>query len=173
MFSWDASPTDGYWTGRRDDLPAPANPQAWNPGDGYGLGEQWAPAMFELYRKLDGDSATPAVKRAARDLAIRLPLAANARIPGADATITQMAQQIEAADHNLAGWRYPDGLHRKVIYNTFCRRRIPGFPPLPVGVDDSRGGGAGADDGDDDNSQDKFWRESDRNHRDIWTRRAA
>ena len=70
-------------------------------------GERWASALFEIYRKLGGDSGYPGVRSAARDLIIRLHLQANAAVP-ASPTTTQMAQQVEAADGNLGRMEVPE-----------------------------------------------------------------
>jgi hypothetical protein len=172
MFSWNANPTDSS-AGRRYDLAA-ANEQAWAAGGGYDKGALWCSTMFELYRKLGGDSARAARKAAARDLAIRLHLVANAHVPKEDATITQMAQKIEAADWNLGGWRYPNGLHRNVIHDTFSSRHVSAYaaPPVDVYIDDGRRGGYGSASG-----QDLFgevlWKESHGDAADVWVRRVA
>jgi hypothetical protein len=146
MFSWNDNRADRPSGRRRYNWPAPPDSTVWDAGGGYDKGQQWASAMFELYRKLGGDSAQAPVSQAARDLVIRLHLVANGMIPGVHATITQMAQQIEAADTNLAGWRYANDLHLKVIYDTFVRRHVKEYDPLPVDVyiDDGRGGGYGS-----------------------------
>jgi hypothetical protein len=65
-------------------------------------------------------------------------------VPANGATATQMAQQLEAADNNLAGWNsLANGLHRKVIYDSFQRRNLAGYPAKAVDVyiDDGRNGG--------------------------------
>ena len=174
MFSWNWNPIDFPGRSRCYNLAAPPNTGDWSVGSGYRLAELWSSATFELYRKLGGDAADPAVKRAARDLSIRLHLMAHANIPGSGATVTQAAQQFEAADTGLAPWRYANGLHLKVIYDTFLRRKVPGYTPKPVDVyvDDGRGGGYGADDGNDDNFQNTLWRDDFTDTKDIWIRRA-
>ncbi len=146
MFSWDANKTDHPAARRRYDWPALSDSKGWDHGGGYDKGEQWASAMFELYRKLGGDSAKAAVRHAARDIVIRTHLVANGMIPKANAAITQMAQQIEAADTHLAAWRYADSLHVKVIRDTFRRRHVLAYDALPVDVyiDDGRQGGYGS-----------------------------
>jgi zinc metalloprotease ZmpB len=174
LFSWNFNPIDVPNKARHYDHRAPANTGVWQQGGGYDKGALWASAMFELYRKLGGDSPDPATRRKGRDLAIRLHVVANGSIPSADATVTQMAQQIEAADTALAGWRYANGLHLKVIYDTFARRKVDGYDPRPVDVyvDDGRHGGYGAADGNDDDFQNVLWLENYRDARDIWVRRA-
>jgi len=174
MFSWNWNPIDFPGRSRCYNLAAPPNTGDWSVGSGYRLAELWSSATFELYRKLGGDAADPAVKRAARDLSIRLHLMAHANIPGSGATVTQAAQQFEAADTGLAPWRYANGLHLKVIYDTFLRRKVPGYTPKPVDVyvDDGRGGGYGADDGNDDNFQNTLWRDDFTDTKEIWIRRA-
>jgi zinc metalloprotease ZmpB len=65
-------------------------------------------------------------------------------VPASSATPAQMAQQLEAADNNLGGWRaLVNGLHRKVIYDAFQRRNLTGYPAkaVDVYVDDGRNGG--------------------------------
>ncbi len=133
----------------------------WDQMDAYERGEVWSAALFEIYRKLGGDSKQAPIKSAARDLIIRLHLMANygvppqnvTGLPGMADTATLMAQQILGADSNLAGWldaggqrRYPNGLHYKVIFDAFSRRALPGFvpPPIDVYIDDGRHGGYGS-----------------------------
>lgn len=149
MMSWDSEMGAGSWMGRRYDRtwlfdgPEYAAAVA---SDNHTAGELWASTMLELYRKLGGDSAYPGTKAAARDLALRLHLMANFHVPTHAATAQQMGTEIEAADHNLAGWRYANGLHRKVIYDTFRRRHLAGHPDLAVDVyiNDGRRGGYGS-----------------------------
>ncbi|HKE11802.1 MAG TPA: hypothetical protein VKE73_09530 [Myxococcota bacterium] len=174
MFSWNFNPTDFPGRGRRYDLPAPAGADKWSQGTGYQLAELWSSATFELYRKLGGDARMQAIKLHARNLAIRLHLMAHAKIPGSNATITQAAQEIEAADSGLAPWWPANGLHVKVIHDTFTRRRVPGFAARTVDVylDDGRRGGYGAADGNDDDFQNILWLENHRGTTDIWTRLA-
>jgi hypothetical protein len=177
MFSWNWNPINDPGRARHYDQHAPPNQAAWNPGLGYKLAELWASATFELYRKLGGDSTNPVVKRRARDLAIRLHLMAHAKIPGSGATVTQTAQEIEAADGGLTPWNPVNGLHVKVINDTFARRNVPGFGPKPVDVfvNDGRQGGYGAEagsNGGDDNFENVLWLEDHRSSPDIWTRLA-
>lgn len=175
MFSWNANASDSA-AGRRYDLPAPSDEGGWQRKEdgGYERGALWCSATFELYRKLGGDSARPDRKAAARDLAIRLHIVANAHVPKEDATVTQMAQKIEAADWNLGAWRYPDGLHRKVIHDTFSRWRVPGFaaPPVDVYVDDGRRGGYGSTSGHDLFTE-VLWKEDHGDAPDVWVRTVA
>jgi len=174
MFSWNFNPTDFPGRGRRYDLPAPAAAGEWSQGTGYQLAPLWSSATFELYRKLGGDSPTQAVKLGARNLAIRLHLMAHAKIPGSNATVTQAAQEIEAADGDVAPWWPANGLHVKVIHDTFTRRRVPGFAAktVDVYVDDGRRGGYGAVDGNDDDFQNILWLKDHRKTTEIWTRLA-
>lgn len=149
MFSWNSNPTDGSQPARTYALPHRFDGPEWAAANAYGRAAIWCSAMFELYRKLGGDSTRRATKAAARDLIIRLHLAANFGIPASGATLTQVVQQLEAADASLGGWRYADGLHVKVIRHTFARRGAPGytFPPVDVYLYDGREGGYGAPDG--------------------------
>jgi hypothetical protein len=147
MMSWDANTTDHSWPGRRYDVNWQYGDTNYNAStDNHYHGQFWCATTFELYRKLGGDSQYSSVKSAARDLAIRLHLMANFNVPASNSTSSQMAQQMEAADRNLGGWRYANGLHRKVIYDTFRRRNVPNFPALPVDVyiNDGRNGGYGS-----------------------------
>lgn len=143
----------------------------WAQGDAYVRGALWCATMFELYRKLGGDSAFAATRLAARDLVLRLHLEANRFVPRMDTvddqnsgmTAAKMAEQIWAADNRLglAGWRYPDGLHLKVIYDTFRKRGLgltsvnppqgyPGTMPVDLFVFDGRPeGGYGSGRGND------------------------
>jgi hypothetical protein len=179
MFSWNFNPIDFPPNefpdrARRYDLKAPLNTGEWSVGSGYDLAQLWSSATFELYRKLGGDAVDPAVKRRAKDLSIRLHLMAHAKIHGSGATIRETAQEIEAADVALAPWRYANGLHLKVIHDTFLRRKVDGYTPKPVDVyvDDGRGGGYGAANGDDDNFQNTLWRDNFTDTKDIWVRLA-
>jgi len=173
MMSWDSEMGLGSWPGRRYDL-------AWlfdGPeyaacgGENHCAGQLWCTTMFELYRKLGGDSGYSGVKQKGRDLAIRLHLQANFLVPTVGCTATQMAQQVEAADSNLGGWRsLANGLHKKVIYDTFRRRHLTGFADLAVDVyvNDGREGGYGSLSGNDLFGEtlwlDNFWETQD-----IWT----
>lgn len=124
------------------------------------LGELWASSVFELYRLLGGDSMSLARRRAGRDLMLKLHLEANSKVPVSGATPAQMAQQIEAADASLGGWRgLADKLHTKVIYDVFERRKVPGYSAKTVDlyVDDGRDGGY--------SWQDHFWKT-----KDVWVR---
>jgi hypothetical protein len=123
-------------------------------------GERWASTLFEIYRSLGGDSHRLAVRQFARDLVLKLHLDANEVVPASGATATQMAQQLEAADENLAGWRsLAGGLHRKVIVDAFQRRHLSGYAPKSVDVyiDDGRNGAY-------------EWLENYWETRDIWVR---
>jgi hypothetical protein len=173
MFSWNWNEVDYPGRARRYDLLAPPNQADWTSKTGYDLAQLWSSAAFELYRKLGGDAADPAVKRAAKDLAIRLHLMGHAKIPASGTTIRQIAQEIEAADSGLAPWRYVNGLHVKVIQETFARRKVPGYAAKPVDVyiDDGRGGGYGAADRNDDNFQNTLWQDNFADTKDIWVKR--
>ncbi len=174
MFSWDANPVDGFWEGRRYDSPLMLSGAAFEELGGYEKGEVWCSTMFELYRKLGGDSRRAARRAAARDLAIRLHLVANSGVPEEEASITQMAQGIGEADANLGGWRYPDRLHLKVIDATFTRRAVPSYEPpsVDVYVDDGRGGGYGSASGDDAFGE-TLWKENHGDAPDVWIRAVA
>jgi zinc metalloprotease ZmpB len=169
MFSWNANPSDGS-QGRLYKLAA-ASVTAWGDGGGYEKGALWCSTMFELYRKLGGDSAQAGRKAAARDLAIRLHIVANAHVPKNDATVTQMGQEIEAADWKLGGWRYPNGLHHKVIHDTFSARHVREYsaPRVDVYIDDGRSGGYGSASGND-LFEETLWKERHDDARDVWVR---
>lgn len=171
MMSWDANPTDGFWTGRRYDVPWLFDGPEFAAANGHNRGQLWCATMFELYRKLGGDSGYTGVKRAARDLAIRLHLMANFNVPTSGASASQMGQQVEAADTNLTGWRYANGLHKKVIYDTFRRRHLPGYTDLGVDVyiNDGREGGYGSASGNDLFTE-QLWDENYWDTQDIWVR---
>ena len=188
MMSWDSEMGSGSWLGRRYDInnlfdgpeytganhtwmfEYPLGSGNWYL-DNHLTGQLWCATMFELYRKLGGDSAYDWVRLAAKDLAIRLHLMANSNVPASDASAAQMGQQIEAADGNLGGWRYPNGLHKKVIYDTFCRRHLSGYPEKPVDVyiNDGRIGGYGSLSGSDAFNEilfmDNYW-----STQDLWVR---
>ena len=170
MFSWNWNPVNYPGRARRYDLLATPNAGDWTSKTGYDLAQLWSSAAFELYRKLGGDAADRTVKRAAKDLAIRLHLMGHATILASGPHIRQIAQGIEAADTGLAPWRYPNGLHLKVIQDTFVRRKVPGYvaKTVDVFIDDGRGGGYGAADGNDDDFQNTLWRDNFTNTKDIW-----
>jgi hypothetical protein len=174
MFSWDANPVDGFWEGRRYDRAMMLSGPAFENLGGYERGEVWCSTMFELYRKLGGDSSRAARRAAARDLAIRLHLVANGGVPKEETSITQMAHAIGEADADLGGWRYPDRLHQKVIDATFIRRAVPSYSALPVDVyvDDGRAGGYGSADGLD-AFADRLWKENHGDAPDVWVRGVA
>jgi len=142
--------------------------QHWQAGGPYEKGQLWCATMFEAYRKLGGDSRLAEVRDGARDLAIRLFTAALTKIPvetpvGAPSE-TVLAAAIEEADAELDGFGWANGLHRKVLRDTFGRRGVTGCRPqdplqqVDVYIDDGRSGGYGSDDG-----QDRFdqtlWKE--------------
>ncbi|KAK6523089.1 hypothetical protein TWF694_005987 [Orbilia ellipsospora] len=170
MMSWDAR---GGWGGRRYDLAYGFDdPRYANEIENHTTGALWASVMFELYRKLGGDSIYSGVKAFARDLAIRLHLMANFLVPASNATATQMAQQIEAADGNLLGWNgLAEKLHYKVIYDTFSRRKLIGYPNLAVDVyiNDGRDGGYGSSSKKDLFSE-TLWQDNYWSTQDIWVR---
>ena len=175
MFSWDANPTDAFWPGRRYDSALPLFGPAWEScGGGYQKGEVWCSAMFELYRKLGGDSSAPGRRAAARDLAIRIHVVANGGVPAAEATVSQVAHEVEAADASLGGWRFPDALHRKVIYDTFHGRAVEGYAPLAVDlyVDDGRSGGYGSSSGNN-GFQEVLWMDDQGQAPDVWVSTTA
>jgi zinc metalloprotease ZmpB len=172
MMSWDANPTDNFWPGRRYDVTYNFDdPQYTSQPDNHIRGELWCTTMFELYRELGGDSAYLGVKHAARDLIIRLHLMANFNVPTSGATAAQMGQQVEAADSNLGGWRYANGLHKKVIYDTFRRRHLSGYPDKAVDVyiNDGREGGYGSPSGND-LFNENLWDENYWDTQDIWVK---
>jgi zinc metalloprotease ZmpB len=152
MMSWDSEMGTGSWAGRRYDVNWHfTDAQYTGSSDNHTRGQLWCASMFEIYRKLGGDSVYSWVKSSAKDLTIRLHLMANFNVPASNSSATQMAQQVEAADSNLAGWRYPKGLHRKVIYDVFRRRLLSMFPDLTtdVYINDGRMGGYGSVSGND------------------------
>ncbi|KAI9771881.1 MAG: hypothetical protein M1840_001651 [Geoglossum simile] len=170
MMSWDAR---GGWPGRRYDRTFNFNdPEYTNQTDKHLTGELWCTTMFELFRKLGGDSIYTGVRYLARDLAIWLHLKANFLVPQMNATASQMGQQIEAADGNLSGWRgLADKLHQKVIYDTFRRRHLTGYPNkmVDVYINDGREGGYGST-SQNDLFTEKLWLESYWDTRDIWVK---
>lgn len=176
MMSWDANTTDHTWSGRRYDVDWLFDgPEYTGTSDNHIAGQLWCATMFELYRKLGGDSHYAGVRRLARDLAIRLHLQANPNVPASGATAQQMGQQVEAADDDLSGWRgLADGLHKKVIYDTFRRRHLSGYPQktVDVYVDDGRHGGYGSASGNDLFGE-KLWDENYWNTQDIWVKPSA
>ena len=174
MFSWNRNPVNFPDVARRYDLTAPTNVGDWTSKTGYDRAQLWSSAAFELYRKLGGDAAASTVKREARNLAIRLHIMGHAKILASGAPIRDIAQEIEAADMGLAPWRYANGLHLKVIFDTFLRRKVPGYvaKPVDVFIDDGRGGGYGAADRNDDNFQQTLWLDNFTDTKDIWVKRA-
>ncbi|MFM0557909.1 hypothetical protein P0D69_44350 [Paraburkholderia sediminicola] len=143
MMSWDAEMGTGSWPGRRYDVHWLFDgPEYTGAGDNHTAGQLWCATMFELYRKFGGDSMYSGTK----NLALRLHLMANFNVPTQNSTALQMGQQIEAADGNLNGWRYANGLHKKVIYDTFRKRHLGGYPDLAtdVFINDGRHGGYGS-----------------------------
>jgi hypothetical protein len=149
MMSWDSEWGLGSWLGRHYDVawlfdgPEYSNALV---TDNHTAGQLWCATMFELYRKLGGDSIYSGTMAGARDLALRLHIMANFNVPQRGATAQQMGQQIEAADNNLGGWRLANGLHRKVIYDTFRRRHLAGYPAnaVDVYINDGREGNYGS-----------------------------
>ncbi len=149
MMSWDSEMGTGSWLGRRYDVAWLFDGSEYASAiatDNHTAGQLWCATMFELYRKLGGDSVYAGTKEAARDLALRLHLMANFNVPAIGATAQQMGQQIEAADSHLGGWRYADGLHKKVIYDTFRRRHLTTYSDKAVDVyiNDGREGNYGS-----------------------------
>jgi zinc metalloprotease ZmpB len=174
MFSWNANPTDHVRPPRTYDHATRFDGPEWADlvatGSAYQRAAVWCSVMFELYRKLGGDAADPATKAAARDLVIRLHLVANAHVPAQEPTLAQLADQLETADTTLDGWRPANGLHVKVIRDTFARRGTPGhpLPAIDVYVFDGREGGYGTADG-----LDAFgavlWKADFEDTPDVWT----
>ena len=149
MMSWDSEMGAGSWSGRHYDIAWLFDGSEYASAvatDNHTAGQLWCATMFELYRKLGGDSVYAGTKEAARDLALRLHLMANFNVPASGATAQQMGQQIEVADSSLGGWRYADGLHKKVIYDTFRRRHLAGYTDkaVDVYVNDGREGNYGS-----------------------------
>jgi hypothetical protein len=185
MFSWDASPFGSpaaFWPGRRYDIDwlfdGPEYTSWYNHKDQNGrydgmhmTGQLWCATIFELYRKLGGDSNDEQIRSATKNLILRLHLMANFTIPTINAKAYEVAQQIEAADNNLGNWRYPNGIHRKVIYDTFSRRHLEQFPPreIDVYIDDGRNGGYGSVSGQDLFSE-KLWKGDYWDTKDIWSK---
>jgi zinc metalloprotease ZmpB len=173
MFSWDASPFGaGPWPGRRYDINWYFDGPEYTSNIGkHNKGQFWCATIFELYRKLGGDSKSKAIRKPARDLTLRFHLMANFNITTINAEAYQAALEIEAADNNLSGWKYPNGIHRKVIYDLFSRRHLDQFPPQEVDIyiDDGRNGGYRSL-----SSQDQFteglWKEEYWDTQDIWNK---
>ncbi len=174
MMSWDSEMGTGSWPGRRYDVTwlfdgtEYANAIA---SDNHIAGQLWCATMFELYRKLGGDSVYSGTKAAGRDLLLRLHLQANFNVPASGATAAQMGQQIEAADSNLSGWRYANGLHKKVVYDTFRRRHLNGYSDKAVDVyiNDGRQGGYGSLTGND-LFNERLWLDGWWETQDIWVK---
>lgn len=126
----------------------------WTAGGPYEKGQLWCATMFEAYRKLGGDSRVAEVRDGARDLAIRLFTAALTKIPietpVSTPTEAVLAAAIEQADAELAGFWPANGLHRKVLRDTFGRRGVTGYRPqdaaqqVDVYINDGRKGGYGS-----------------------------
>jgi len=171
MMSYDGNTTDSFpWNGRRYDITWLFDGAEFAGANGHNRGQLWCATMYELYRKLGGDSSRrPGVKKDARDLTIRLHLMANFHVARSGATATDMGQEIEAADGNLGGWRYANGLHKKVIYDTFSRRHLPNYPDrlVDVYINDGRDGGYGSPSGNDLFTE-NLWDENYWNTQDIW-----
>ena len=176
MMSWDANPTDNFWPGRRYDMNWLFDGPEFTGANGHNRGQLWCAVNFELYRKLGGDSLWyPSVKLGARDLMIRLHLMANFNVPSSGATATQVAQQIEAADSNLGGWRgLAKGLHKKLIYDTYRRRHLPSYPNkgVDVYINDGREGGYGSLSGND-LFNEVLWQDNYWVTQDIWVKPTA
>ncbi len=140
----------------------------WNAGAQYEKGAIWAATLFEAYRKLGGDSTQPAIREAARDLALRLFTDALHQLPleveAASPSETVLAAALNVADASLDGWWPANSLHRKVLADTFARRDCTGYRPQDPGngvdvyIADGRAGGYGSDDGQDHFEQ-NLWKE--------------
>ena len=139
----------------------------WNAGALYEKGALWCTTLFEAYRKLGGDSTQPEIREAARALAIRLFTDALTKLPVETEVATSetvLAAAIESADAELDGWWPANGLHRKVLADTFGRRDCTGYRPQDPGhevdvyIADGRAGGYGSDDGQDHFDQ-NLWKE--------------
>src|SRR5918992_2012237 len=97
---------------------------------------------------------------------------ANFNVPRVGTTARQMGEQVQAADENLSGWRnLANGLHKKVIYDTFRRRHLDGYPDraVDVYVNDGREGGYGSASGNDLFTE-NLWDENYWDTQDIWVR---
>jgi hypothetical protein len=172
MMSWDSEMGTGSWPGRRYDVTWLFDgPEYTSSGDNHTTGQLWCATMFELYRTLGGDSVYSGTKAAAVALSLRLHLMANFMVPTHTGTAQQMGQQVEAADHALNGWEYANGLHRKVIYDTFRRRHLAGYPNLAVDlfIDDGRAGGYGSTSGNDAFNE-QLWQDAWWDTQDLWVR---
>lgn len=169
---------------RRYSVPWKFGGPEWNAGAQYEKGALWCTTLFEAYRKLGGDSSQPNVREAARNLAIRLFTDALTKLPleteVGTPSETVLAAAIESADAELDGWWPANGLHRKVLADTFARRDCTGYRPqdpnhrVDVYIADGRAGGYGSDDGQDHFEQD-LWKED---HgaglgKDLWARPTA
>ncbi len=145
-YPWDANIQDKFWSGAYYN-------RTWDFTKNFGtshddMGDLWASVMFEIYRKFGGDSSWLSERHIARDLAIKLHLDAHPNVQTSSATPTQMAQEIEKADKSLKGWQgHKEGLHTKVIYDTFHFRALMGFKEnltpasnVDVYIDDGRKG---------------------------------
>lgn len=140
----------------------------WQQGGPYKKGQLWCATLFEAYRKLGGDSRLAEVRDGARDLGIRLFTAALSKLPvetpAGPQSETVLAAAIEQADAELDGFCWANGLHRKVLRDTFGRRNVAGYRPedppneIDVYIDDGRSGGYGSDDGQDRFDQ-SLWKE--------------
>ena len=153
----------------------------WNAGAQYEKGSIWCTTLFEAYRKLGGDSKQADVRAAARALAIRLFTDALTKLPVETEVATSetvLAAAIESADAELDGWWPANGLHRKVLADTFARRDCAGYRPQDPGravdvyIADGRAGSYGSDDGQDHFDQ-NLWKED---HgaglgKDLWAKR--
>lgn len=173
MFSWDAAPFGaGPWPGRKYNMNWYFDSHEYtSEGDNHITGQLWCATIFELYRKLGGDSKSKAIRQSARDITLRLHLMANFNIPTINAKAFQAALEIEAANNNLAGWKYPNGIHRKVIYDVFSRRHLDQFTPKEVDIyiDDGRNGGYGSMSGQDQFTE-SLWKEEYWDTQDIWNK---
>jgi hypothetical protein len=167
---------------RQYSVTSPFGGSEWISGAQYQKGAIWCATLFEAYRKLGGDSQQPEVRAAARDLAIRLFTDALTKLPvetEVDApSETVLASAIIGADAELDGWWPANGLHRKVLADTFARRHCTGYRPQDPGngvdvyISDGRAGGYGSEDGQDHFEQ-NLWKED---HgaglgKDLWARR--
>jgi len=165
---------------RRHDVEWKFGGPQWIAGGRYEKGTLWCTTLFEAYRKLGGDSQQPAVRAVARGLAIRLFTDALTKLPvemEVPTSETILAAAIVSADAELDGWWPANGLHRKVLADTFALRHCAGYRPQDPGngvdvyIADGRAGGYGSDDGQDHFDQ-KLWKED---HsaglgKDLWAR---
>lgn len=171
VLSWDANATDAFWPGRRYDVEWTFDGPEYGSAGGHARGQAWCALMFEIYHKLGGDSTDRATRAMARDWVIRIHLLAHREAPTRP-TLGQMGMALLGAADAMAPWRHGGGTARKVMLDTFARRRLPGFAPPEVDlfVDDERRGGYGSLDATDAFDA-RLWRDDFWEGAAIWARR--